>query len=487
MEKKSVEDVCDLLSRSHLLTPEQVRHLVQTWRAQAGSATDGASFCRWLVSHNYLTAYHADLVQRGKVDHFFFGPYKILERVGKGRMAGIYKAIHTLGQAVAIKVLPPSKAKDPQILARFQRETRLAMRLKHPNAVRTYQAGLCDDLYYLVMEYLEGETLEDVILRRRTLPPDEVARLGAQALEGLQHIHEQGMIHRDLKPGNLMLVGGSPGSTQGATVKIVDIGLGKELFDAWEPSAEAALKLTNEGALLGTPEYMAPEQANDPRTADIRSDIYSLGCTLYQALAGQVPFSDKNLVRLLMRHTKETPRPFEELNIPVPEGLQQVVGKMLAKDPAKRYPTPERAAQALQALLDAPPEPPPQPEDRMRAYLEWLDEQPGDPDAALSAAANASSLKDGDMVPILQAAPAADSEEPERPRRPARKRKPKPVAPRPKQRPAPAEEDEDEDEGSEEGRTGLNRRDVLMIAAGGAGLVLLALAGYGVAKLLRGK
>jgi serine/threonine protein kinase len=263
--EQSGEAVCGLLDRSHLLTPEQVRRLFQTWRAQAGGATDGASFCRWLVEHNYLTDYQADLVQRGKVDHFFFGPYKLLERVGKGRMAGVYKAIHTLGQPVAIKVLPPSKARDGQVLARFQRETRIAVKLKHPNVVRTYQAGRSDDLHYLVMEYLEGETLEDVIRRRRTLRPAEVARLGAQALLGLQHIHEQGMIHRDLKPGNLMLVGGSPDSTEGGTVKIMDIGLGKELFDAWEPSPEGALNLTNEGRCWAPPNTWPRSRPATPR------------------------------------------------------------------------------------------------------------------------------------------------------------------------------------------------------------------------------
>jgi serine/threonine-protein kinase len=215
--------------------------------------------------------------------------------------------------------------------------------------------------------------------------------------------------------------------------------------------------------------------------------VYSLGCTLYHALAGQQPFTAPNLVRLLMQHATEAPRPLQELNTRVPEGLQQVVSKMMAKDPAKRYPTPERAAQALQALLDTPPEAPPKPEGRMRAYLEWLDSQPADADDVHSAAANVAHLKDVDVIPVIQVAAAADTESPEPRPRPARKRKPEPAAPRPKRRPARAEEDEDEDEETEEGGKGLNRRDLLMLTAGGGGLVLLVVAGYILMKLLYGK
>jgi serine/threonine protein kinase len=354
MAAESVEGVCNLLSRSGLLTAAQVRSLLPRWRAGAGAGGGPAGLCAWLVSGGYLTEYQAGLVLRGKVDHFFFGPYKILERVGKGRMAGVYKAVHSLGQLVAIKVLPPSKAKEPLLLARFQREARLAMKLDHPCLVRGLEIGELDGLHYIVMEYLDGETLEDVIRRRGRLPPDEAARIGYLALLGLQHVHELGMIHRDVKPGNLMLAGGTPESTRKAAVKLMDIGLGKALFG--EEGADAAggkLDITNEGSLLGTPDYMAPEQARDVQAADIRADVYALGCTLYHALAGQVPFAESNLVKLLMRHATQPPPPLRPLNPAVPDGLQQVIGSMMAKDPGKRYPTPERAARALQPFLVA--------------------------------------------------------------------------------------------------------------------------------------
>src|SRR5262249_54346199 len=153
---------------------------------------------------------------------------KVLDRLGRGRMAGVYKAVHRLGQLVAIKVLPPSKSKDAQLLARFQREARLAMKLKHPNVVRTFQVGDTGGLYYLVMECLEGETLEDVLLRRKRLPPGEAVRIIYLALLGLQHLHEQGMVHRDIKPANLMIVPAGAGgvdTTMRSTVKILDMSL----------------------------------------------------------------------------------------------------------------------------------------------------------------------------------------------------------------------------------------------------------------------
>jgi serine/threonine protein kinase len=353
MDEPSVEGLCNLLARSRLLTPDQVRGLLQRWRAEAREPGSVAAFQQWLVARHYLTEYQATLVMRGKVDHFFFGPYKILERVGKGRMAGVYKAVHTLGKLAAIKVLPPSKAKEPQFLARFQREARLAMQFNHPCVVRALQVGETDGLHFLVMEYLDGETLEQVLRRRGRLPVAEAVRVIYLALLGLQHIHEKGVIHRDLKPANLMLVGSTPTSTWGAAVKVMDIGLGKALFDEGAAPTPKEFGLTNEGSLLGTPDYMAPEQARSAQTADIRADIYSLGCILYQALVGRVPFPGNNLVELLMRHATQAPQPLREQNPAVPEGLQRAVEGMMAKDPAARYPTPAHASQALQPFLIA--------------------------------------------------------------------------------------------------------------------------------------
>src|SRR5262249_3175672 len=200
-----------------------------------------------------------------------------------------------------------------------------------------------------------------------------------QALLGLQHIHEHNLIHRDLKPANLMLVPAAPpgglDTTLAATVKILDFGLGRVFFDEAAGATDPEMQLTSEGLLLGTPDCLAREQARARRTIDVRADIYSLGGVLYHCLAGQPPFPDTNILGQMVRHATETPRPLRELNPDVPDGLQQVVNWMLAKDPAQRYPTPERAAQALQVFLAAGGEPARTSEEgpNLGKYLTWLE------------------------------------------------------------------------------------------------------------------
>jgi serine/threonine protein kinase len=194
----------------------------------------------------------------------------------------------------------------------------------------------------------------------------------------LQHSHEQGIVHRDLKPGNLMLVPTpKPDSTLNSSVKILDIGLGKVMFDEDQPAGLEQVQLTTDGAILGAPEYMAPEQAKDAHKADIRADIYSLGCVLYHCLAGVSPYTDVNVVRIMVKHATEQPKPLRQFNPQVPDGLQQIVNYMLAKDPAQRYQTPDRAAQALQVFLASANEPskPLEADPGMRDYLNWLDSQ----------------------------------------------------------------------------------------------------------------
>jgi eukaryotic-like serine/threonine-protein kinase len=394
----SVENVCGFLIRSQLMTPDVMRAMYQRWQSAAGAdAAQLGAFLKWLVETGYVTDYQANLLGQGHADNFFLNQYKILERLGRGRMAGVFKAVHNLGQVVAIKVLPPSRAKLPQILARFQREAQLAMRLKHPNVVRSFQVGEQGGVHYLVMEHLEGETLEELLRRRRTLEPAEACRLAHQTLLGLAHIHEQGMVHRDIKPANIFLEEtrdegrGAKESTPGGSfraphpsplvprVKILDIGLAREFFEETLPSAagqDGPVELTAEGVLLGTPDYLAPEQARDPRRSDIRADIYSVGCVLYHMLTGKPPFPDRNLFNQIVRHATEPPRPLRTFNPAIPEGLEQIVGWMIAKQPDQRYPTPDRAAKALEMFLlvgaepDNPEEPP-----QMRRYLTWLESE----------------------------------------------------------------------------------------------------------------
>jgi serine/threonine protein kinase len=352
----SVESICNALARNRLAAPQTIRALRQQWLHEAGpSGPDAYLFGKWLVARKVVTDFQAAVLLGRSTERLQLGPYTMVSRIVKRRLAGVYKAVHAQGQVVAVKVLPPAKADDPEVLGRFKREARLAVRLQHPNVLRTFQAGKDDGVHFLVMEYLEGETLKDICQRRGRLPLAEAARLVYQALEGLQHIHEQGLVHRDLEPGNLMLVAAGSGAqedtTLPCTVKILDIGLGRALFDEGAPGAGTPNFVTATGEVLGTPEYSSPEQSRDPRQVDVRSDIYSLGCVFYHALVGDPPFTDKNPVSLGLRHAQEQPSPLRSFNLAVPPGVQEVLDGMLAKDPATRYSTPERVARDLRAFV----------------------------------------------------------------------------------------------------------------------------------------
>lgn len=378
----SVESLCNLLNRSRLVKPADVQGLYKTWRGKEakGGAAELQRFIPWLVSQHYVTQYQAKQLSLGLVDQFYLNHYRLLDFIGKGRMAGIFKASHSLGHIVAVKVMPAAKAQDQQILARFRREAKMAARLKHPNIVRTHHLGNANGRHYIVMDYLEGETLEDVLKRRKKLPYGEAARLIHQALLALQHVHEQNMVHRDLTPGNLMLVPprppGAPDTTLYQTVKLLDIGMGRVLFDENATGDSINMQLTSMGMMLGTAEYMAPEQGKDPHNVTIRADIYGLGCVLYHALAGQPPFTDKSGFDVLIKHVSTPPRPIRELEPTVPEGLQIALDAMLAKNPMDRPASPDVAARSLTAFLPGGDQGPPPISSLVKSYEKWVASQP---------------------------------------------------------------------------------------------------------------
>jgi serine/threonine protein kinase len=375
----SVTEYCALLARSKLLPAGEAETLHQQWKAETGGGDDQVeAFVAFVVKRRVLTPYQAAMIQRGRADGFFLNTYKILDRIGKGQMGGVYKAVHSLGQVVALKILPSSKAKDPHTLGRFQRESRLLTQLDHPNVVRAFQVGEAGGVHYIAMEFLEGETLDEVLARRKQLPVGEAVRLIRQALDGLQHLHERRMVHRDLKPSNLMLTPspapqGKPDATWDATVKIVDIGLGREMFDEGTPEGQIETQLTVEGAVLGTPDYLAPEQARDARSADVRADIYSLGCVLYHCLSGRTPFPDTNIMTQMLKHATEKPAPLREFVKVVPPGLQQVFDRLTAKDPNQRYQTPAAASEALRQFLAPNAGARAAKSQLVPAYREWLE------------------------------------------------------------------------------------------------------------------
>jgi serine/threonine protein kinase len=261
--------------------------------------------------------------------------YRVLKLLGRGGMGAVYLAEHkVMERAVALKVIRPDLTARPELIERFRREAKAAARLSHPNIVTAHDAEQAGDCHFLVTEYVAGIDLARWLQAHGPLPAAEACSYIRQATLGLQHAHEQGMVHRDLKPHNLM-------RTPAGQVKILDFGLAR-LAQAGTEGGTAS------GAVLGTADYMAPEQANDAHRADIRADIYSLGCTLYELLSGSPPFPGGGLLDKLRRHALEEPMALTHFRPELPEELAAVVGRMLAKDPAARYPTPAEVAAALE-------------------------------------------------------------------------------------------------------------------------------------------
>jgi serine/threonine protein kinase len=266
--------------------------------------------------------------------------YRILEHLGAGGMGVVYKAIHRLMErVVALKVLNRSLTERPGFAERFRREVKAAARLAHPNIVTAYDADEAAGAHFLVTEYVAGTTLDRLVARRGPLPVREACEYIRQAALGLQHAHERGLVHRDIKPHNLL-------RTPAGQVKILDFGLARVLDETGTGG------ISSPGAVLGTPEYMAPEQALNARDADIRADIYGLGCTLYHLLAGQPPFPAGTALHKLLAHQECSPPPLATVRGDVPGAMADVLERMLARDPAQRYQTPAHLAADLQRASD---------------------------------------------------------------------------------------------------------------------------------------
>lgn len=347
----TVSEYVRLLARSKLMPAESVSAMGAAW---TGDAADVDGFRKTLTRGGYLTEYQAAMLQRGHYDGFQVGGFIIQERIGHGSTSRVYLGKHPQGHMAAVKVLPASKAQNPKLLARFQREGRLLIQLDHRNVVRAYELGMVKQAHFIAMEHLVGETLEKVLTRRSRLPVPEACRIIVQVFRGLQHLDDHRMVHRDIKPANVMIVGGSIDSTTTATVKLLDIGLGREFFEDG-PETPNDPQLTGEGTLLGTPDYLSPEQARDAHSADIRSDIYSTGCILFQLITGRTPFGDTNLMDQVIRHATEHAPRLSQFLPDAPAALQIIMDRLLAKKPANRFASPRLAAKALKAFVEVTP------------------------------------------------------------------------------------------------------------------------------------
>jgi serine/threonine protein kinase len=264
------------------------------------------------------------------------GPYQLLEHLGEGGMGRVYKARHRwLKRIVALKVIRDDIADDVVVIKRFRREVEAVGRLSHPNIVLALDAGVDGDKHFMVMEYVEGSSLSRIIQERGPLPVTSASDCIRQAALGLRHVHEHAMVHRDIKPANLLMA-------QGSVVKVADLGLAR-LYE----SGRLTRTLTQDGSLIGTPDYLAPEQAVTPHVADIRADIYSLGCTFYYLLTGRPPFPGGSYLEKIVKHRECEPEPIERHRAEMPPAVCEIVRKMMAKRPEDRYQTPDQIIEAI--------------------------------------------------------------------------------------------------------------------------------------------
>ena len=407
MPVATISKFVDGLLQSQLLDAEQSDEVM---RLQT-SAPDSRSLARELIQREWLTAYQANQIFQGRGGRLTIGPYALLERLGEGGMGQVFKARQKmLNRVVALKVIRKECLDNPRVTMRFQREIRAAGQLSHPHIVRAYDADQVNGTYYIAMEYIEGVDLAKLLRDSGPLPVNQACEYIRQVALGLQHAFERGLVHRDIKPANLLVtravssdrrrssgviprplnlperrsgsvlpLAAKPSNSVHSrsmpvmhypwgVVKILDMGLAR----CTDPfGASVATHLTQIGSVMGTPEFIAPEQARDSHNSDIRADLYSLGCTLYFLLTGQPPFPNGSLTEKLLQHQLDEPPAVDKVRrerllawlgasasrdtlaamAHVPAPVEEVIRKLLAKRPEDRYQTPIELANELHAIL----------------------------------------------------------------------------------------------------------------------------------------
>jgi serine/threonine-protein kinase len=312
---------------------------IKTKVLQGDYPLDSVALAERLVRDNVLTAFQAKRFLSNRPQGLIVGRYIILDRVGSGSMGRVYRAHHAMmDRVVALKIIAPEIASNERVVARFQREMKLVGRLDHPNVVRAFDADQINKVLYIVMEYVTGVSLGERLKKKGPLPATEMIEFAAQAAFGLAHAHEQGIVHRDIKPTNILL-------TDDRRIKILDLGLGV-LMEA----DSAATFATADGIAVGTVDYMSPEQACG-REVDGRSDLYGLGCSMYHLMTGKLPFPGSTPIERLGKRISGRHTPITEHLPDIPSSFVKVLDKLLAHKPHERYATAAEAAAALQGLL----------------------------------------------------------------------------------------------------------------------------------------
>jgi serine/threonine protein kinase len=338
--KLSGDEFLRNLIDSTLFPREEIATVLEPLRH---SSLDGEAIAERLVAAGKLTRYQADALREQRFEELVIGNYQVLDRLGAGAMGTVYKARHKrMKRVVAIKVLSREVCQSEKLVRRFQREVEVVARLNHPNIVMAHDADEAEVGHFLVMEFVDGRDLASEVQKRGPLPIREAVNCIVQAARALDYAHGQGIVHRDIKPANLL-------RDVHGVVKVADLGLARFNDPFGRPTEEMAA-LTQAGSIMGTVDYMPPEQALGLTNIDHRADIYSLGCTLYYLLIGSPPFLGNSLMAILLKHREAPPPSLCAARNEIPAGVDSIFIRMVEKKPENRFTSMAEVAQALESL-----------------------------------------------------------------------------------------------------------------------------------------
>ena len=336
----TIADFLETVRKSGLLDAARLDEATAAWPDRSVPLPD--ELVQSFVDADLLTKWQTDQLRKGRHKGFVLGKYRLLRLIGAGGMSSVYLGEHTtLHSKVAIKVLPIKRVEQSSYLARFEREAQASARLSHPNIVRAFDLDTSGSIHFIAMEYVDGIDLHGKVKQEGPLPLRQAVDYIRQAALGLQHAHEEGLVHRDIKPANLILDGRG-------TVKILDLGLA---FAKGED--DASLTQEHGEKVLGTADYLSPEQAKDSHKADARSDIYALGCTFHYLLTGRPPFAKGTLAERIQAHLRNPPPNLLDERPDTPPALVELFFRMLEKHPDARPQTAGDVATTLAAWLAA--------------------------------------------------------------------------------------------------------------------------------------
>jgi serine/threonine protein kinase len=339
MAMLSPSELLDWLGQFQFLSAAQMNEI----RPSLASFPDTLSLAKELIRRSWLTPYQINQIMQGKQDQLVLGAYRLRERLGEGAMGQVFKAWSLrLERVVAVKTIHKELVNNEKAKRRFDNELETAAQLDHPNIALVRDADEADGKPFLIMDFIDGINLSQRVKQQGPLPIQEAVECAYQTCIGLQYAYEHKVVHRDIKPANLIVTTTKTDGDTAPLVKILDFGLAR-----YESERENSTRLTQVGNILGTIDYVAPEQARDARGADIRADIYSLGCTLFYLLAGRPAFLGSSVVEKLGPRMTGDPPSVRERRPEVPEGLDEVLRTMMARQPEDRYQTPSEAAEAL--------------------------------------------------------------------------------------------------------------------------------------------